>query len=181
MATKTKVTRWTTAQVKEHVDKIQKLVKKSEKENRLENFLAITPAEIEKKFRRANSPMITTQGWGNSTPGGTVSYSVSVYNPDPTPVNFLFVHVWVSAAAIADPDLGTYLLNVDERFARLTEKPTTGFSLAASGGYTTLNFLLPVPANIPRSGYIGNSCLIKFNGFDTSTFLDRAAFVFKIS
>lgn len=44
-------------QKKEHTEKILKLVAKLKRENKLENFTAITLEQIEEKFKRLNSPM----------------------------------------------------------------------------------------------------------------------------
>ena len=175
-----KDTKWTPAQKKEHIAKIQKLVVKFKSENKLENFTAITPEQIEKKFKRINSPMIVSQGWsGTTTPGGTVNYSVYIYNPDPAAANYLFVHVWVGTANV-DPITGSFLLNVDNRFSRLTQTAPTGFSMAP-GASTMLSFSLAVPSSIQKTGYIGNSCLMQFNWHDTGNYLDRGVFVFAVS
>jgi hypothetical protein len=123
--------------------------------------------------------MIVGQGWNGAIPGGNVNYSVTVYNPDPTTAIWLFVHVWVGSGNV-DANNGTFLLNVDTRFPRLTQTAPTGFSLA-SGASTTLNFTLAVPAAIQKTGYIGNSCLMQFNWHDTGKYLDRGVFVFVVN
>jgi hypothetical protein len=179
MPTEKKTPKWTAKQKKDHIEKIQKLVEKLKRENKLENFTAITPEQIEEKFKRINSPMIVGQGWSNTTPGGTVAYSVTVYNPDPITVGRLFVHVWVGPGNV-DPNTGSFLLNVDNRFPRLTQTATLGFSLA-SGASTTLSFSLAVPSTVQKTGYIGNSCLMQFNWHDIGKYLDRGVFVFDVS
>ena len=179
MATEKKTQKWTPAQKKEHIEKIQKLVEKLKRENKLENFTGITPEQIEEKFNRINSPMIVGQSWGSTTPGGTVPYTVSVYNPDATTAIWLFVHVWVGSGNV-DPNTGTFLLNVDTRFPRLTKTATTGFSLAP-GASTTLSFSIAVPSTVQLTGYIGNSCLMQFNWHDIGTYLDRGVFVFAVT
>lgn len=57
MATKKTFPKWTLAKKKEHTEKILKLVAKLKRENKLENFTAITLEQIEEKFKRLNSPM----------------------------------------------------------------------------------------------------------------------------
>jgi len=76
-----KKTNWTPAQIKAHIQKIEKAVEKHRKENKEEFFESITPEQIEKKLRRVNSPMIVSQSFGSTTPGGTINYSVGMFNP----------------------------------------------------------------------------------------------------
>ena len=123
--------------------------------------------------------MIVSQGWNSTTPGGTVNLNVGVYNPDPTQAIWLFAHVWVGSGNI-DPTLGTFLLNVDPRFPRLTEPAFFGLTLAPSAA-ATLTYALNVPASVERTNYFGNTVLMQFNWFDVGLYLERAAFVFAVS
>jgi hypothetical protein len=52
--------RFTRAQIKNHIKKIQEEMEKRrpERERRGERFVPITPEELEKKLKRANSPII---------------------------------------------------------------------------------------------------------------------------
>jgi hypothetical protein len=71
----------------------------------------------------------------------------------------LFAHVWVGSGNV-DPTVGTFLLNVDTRFPRLTEPAFTGLALAA-GEMAMLNFTIKVPSTVEKkTNYIGNSCLM---------------------
>ncbi|MBM3163649.1 MAG: hypothetical protein FJZ79_10190 [Chlorobi bacterium] len=178
MTTQGTQTKFTEAQVKEHIQRIEKVVEKNRTENRGEHFTSVTPDEIEKKLKRVNSPMIVSQGWGSAAPGGTINYSLGIYNPDPTQAIWLFAHVWVGSGNI-DPTVGTFLQNIDTRFPRLTEPTFSGLTLAA-GASTTLNFSLVIPATVERTNYLGNSCLMRFNWHDVGTYLDRGIFVFRI-
>ncbi len=171
--------KWTSAQIKKHTAKILEVVEQSKKSNKQENFTGITREEIENKFKRVNSPMIVSQGWNSTTPGGTINYSLGIYNPDPTLSIWLFAHVWVGSGNV-DPVTGTFLLNADTRFPRLTEPSFSGLSLAP-GASATLNFSLKVPSGIEKTNYIANSCLMKFNWHDIGTYLDRGVFVFAVS
>lgn len=178
MATTVK-SKWTAAEIKDHTKKILDVVAKLKKENKLANFTGITEEEIAKKFTRINSPMIVSQGWGGTSPGGTINYSLGIYNPDPTTAIWLFAHVWVGSGNV-DPVVGTFLSNVDTRFARLTLPAPTGLTLAP-GASTTLNFVLKVPSTVEKTNYIGNSCLMQFNWHDTGLYLDRGVFVFAVT
>lgn len=172
--------KWTSAQIKEHISKILKIVEIEKlKIKKEDNFTGITEAELAKKFKRVNSPMITSQSCtGSAAPGGTISYNVGIYNPDPTSSIWLYSHVWIGSGNV-DPVTGTFLLNVDTRFPRLTEPQFPGFSLAP-GASTTLSFSIKVPASAEKSNYMINSCLMQFNWHDVGTYLDRSIITFKV-
>jgi hypothetical protein len=178
MPSKRNATKWSKVQIKEHTKKIGVLVEKLRRESKHEHFVGITTEQIVDKFRRVNSPMMVGLGRGTPTPGGTLSATVIVYNPDPTTANNLVLHLWIGSGA-ADPNLGTYLSNVDPRFARLSAGGVEGFSIASSSHYE-LDFSLSIPATMERSTYISNCALTRVNFFDQSTFLDRAAFPFEV-
>ena len=179
MPAKSKKPKFTTAQIKEHIRSIQKVIEKHKRENKSEHFTAVTPEEIEKKLKRVNSPMIVFQGWGNTTPGGTFNYNLGIFNPDPTQATSLFAHVWIGSGNIA-ATIGTFLSNVDTRFSRLTEPKFFGLSLAA-GASATLSFTIKAPTTVEKTNYLGNSCLMQFNWHDIGTYLDRSVFVFAVS
>ncbi len=175
--------KWTRAQIKKQIERIQEVV---EQQKRLvkkgDNFTAVTPEDIERKLKRADSPMIVSQfgSWtGPTPPGGTLTYNVGIYNPDPTQAIWLFAHVWVGSGNI-DPTVGTFLLNVDTRFPRITQPGFAGLTLAA-GTSTVLNFTLDVPSTVEKTNYLGNCCLMRFNWHDVGTYLDRGVFVFTVS
>ena len=153
--------------------------RKADRRHKGEHFTAITPEEIEKKFKRVNSPMIVSQGWGSTTPGGSFNYSLGIFNPDPVAAANLFAHVWIGSGNV-DPVVGTFLSNVDPRFPRLTEPPVFGLTLAP-GASANLNFTIKVPATAEKTNYIGNSCLMQFNWHDTGKYLDRGVIVFAVS
>jgi hypothetical protein len=179
MPAKSKRRKFTTAQIKEHIRTIQKAIEKHKRENKGEHFTAVTPEEIEKKLKRVNSQMIISQGWSGAAPGGTFNYNLGVYNPDPTQAMWLFAHVWVGSGNI-DRTVGTFLLNVDARFPRLTEPKFDGLTLAA-GAFAILSFTIQVPSTVEKANYLGNSCLMQFNWHDIGTYLDRGVFVFAVS
>jgi hypothetical protein len=175
--------KWSPGQIKEHVRKIQEAI---EQHKRLvkkgEAFTAVTPEDIERKLKRANSPMIVSQfgSWtGPTPPGGTLTYNVGIYNPDPTQAIWLFAHVWVGSGNV-DPSVGTFLSNVDSRFPRLTQPAFAGLTLAPSAS-TVMTFSLALPAAIEKTNYLGNCCLMRFNWHDVGTYLDRGVFVFTVS
>jgi len=179
MVSKSKPSKWTPSQIRKHIQGIRIATEKHRQESKSEHFEAITPEEIEKKLRRVNSPMFVSQGWNNTTQGGTVNYSLSIYNPDPVPVSGFLVHFWVGSGNV-DPTVGTFLLNVDTRFPRLTSPSFPSITIAP-GASATLNFALKVPATVEKTSYFGNSCLLYRGAFDVGTYLDRACIVFGVS
>ena len=65
-----------------------------EHERQGETFTSITREEFEAKVKRVNSPMIVSQSWNNTaSPGGTINYSVGIFNPDPIQWSNLAVSV----------------------------------------------------------------------------------------
>jgi hypothetical protein len=166
----------TAAQIKEQTKKIQDAIEKYKQQNKEEHFTSLTPEEIDKKLKRTNSPMIIMQGWSGAPVGGSASYTVGIQNPDPTSAIFLHVHVWVGSGQ-PDPVVGTFLLNVDTRFPRLTQP----VPLLASGAFTTVNFTLKVPTTVEKTTYLGNSCLMRVEFHDIGQYLDRGSFPFLVT
>jgi len=179
MAKKSKFTR---AQIKTHIKKIQDAMEKRKREqkDKGEHFKSVTLEEIERKLKAVNSPFIIGVGLNHTTPGGTVNYPVDIYNPDATIQRFLFVHVWVGSGNI-DPTVGTFLLNVDTRFPRLTLPLYDDGLEVASGTFGQLNFAVKVPTTVERTAYMGQSCLMQMTGFGIGRYLDRAMINFAVN
>jgi hypothetical protein len=177
--TMAKKPKFTPAQIKKKVEEIQEVIEQQKRENQGEHFVSITREEIEKKLKRANSPFITIQGWSDAHPGGSVYYLVGIVNPDPMTAESLYVHVWVGSGNV-DPAVGTFLLNVDTHFPRLTQPKTFGLQLASGAG-TLLTFSLKVPTATEKTNYMGQSCLMRLNNNDVGQYLDRGVFVFEVN
>jgi hypothetical protein len=177
----TKNPKFTDDEIKKHTAKIQELTKDLEKQRKPDHHVTvITPDEIDRKLRRVKSPMIVSQGWSGSAPaGGAISYSVGIYNPDPTQAIWLFGHVFIGSGN-PDPVTGTFLLNVDDRFPRLTQPDFFGQSIPPNGS-ATLTYSIAIPANVQKTNYLGNTALMQFNWHDIGTLLDRSVFVFKVT
>jgi hypothetical protein len=179
MATDKQRPKFSPDEVKKHIDHIQEIteqVKKGKKSG--QNVTVVTPEEIERKLRRVNSPMIVAQSWNSASPGNPINYNVTIYNPDPTQAIWTFAHVFVGSGNV-DPVTGTFLLNVDSRFPRLTQPDFDGMSIAPHASVTQ-SFAITVPANVELTNYLGNTCLMQFNWHDIGTYLDRSVFVFKV-
>jgi hypothetical protein len=170
--------KFTPAQIKSKVKEIQEVIEQQKRENQGDHLVSLTREEIEKKLKRAHSPIITIQGWSDAHPGGNVYYLVGIVNPDATVAESLFVHVWVGSGNV-DPVVGTFLLNVDTHFPRLTQPKTFGLQLAPGAG-TLLTFYLKVPTVTEKTNYMGQSCLMRLNNNDVGQYLDRGLFVFEV-
>jgi hypothetical protein len=174
--------KFTAAKIKEQIKKIQQAIEKEKSRYRDQNLkvVEVKPEDIERKLKRMKSPMIVSQFFSGSAPaGGTISYDVGIWNPDPTQAVFLFVHVWVGSGNV-DPVVGTFLLNVDTRFPRLTEPDFFGATIDPSSLFT-IDFALKVPTGVQKTNYLLNACLMQFNFADVGVYLDRGVVPFKVT
>lgn len=179
MATKGEQKKWTATQLKKQTEQIKKVIDQQKREFKSEHFTSVSDEEIERKLKRVNSPMIVSQGWSDTTLGGTLNYHLGIYNPDPTQAIWMFGHVWVGSGNV-DPTVGTFLLNVDTRFPRLTQPEFFGLSLDPNAS-ASLIFTLKVPTTVEKTNYLGNSCLMQLNWHDVGSYLDRGVFVFRVT
>ena len=167
--------------IAEHLKRIQEFIRKQEATAKREgwNYTSISEDELAAKLNRVHSPMIVFQGWSSFTsPGGSISYTVGVYNPDPQASSSLYAHVFVGPANMA-PDVSTALSAVDPRFPRLTMPAFFGLTVAA-GATASLQFSVAVPGNVERTNYLGNTFLFQGNYFDVGIYLDRSVFPFGV-
>jgi len=177
--------KFTAAKIKEQIKKIQQATEKEKsryRDQNLQNFIELTPEDIERKLKRMKSPLIYYAFLPQPVPpGGTVHYEIGIWNPDPIQAWFLFVHVWVGSGFV-DPVVGTFLLNVDTRFPRLTEPAFPGAILSPSASIV-LKFDLKVPNGVQKTNYLGSACLMHAKGgfLDVGTYLDRAAWPFTVT
>ena len=175
MATK----KFTKDDVTKLTKQIKDAVEKQKKENKNENFTSVNEEDIARKLGRVNSPMIVSQGWNNTTPGGTVNITIGLFNPDPTSASSLYLHAWVGSGNV-DPVTGSFLNNVDPRFPRLAQPKFFGLTLAA-GASASISFAIKVPANVEKTVYLGNSCLMQIDYHDIGKYLDRSCFPFEVA
>jgi hypothetical protein len=152
---------------------------RKEHERQGETFTSITREEFEAKMKRVNSPMIVSQGWNNNAPpGGTINYTVGVTNPDPVAVGNLAVSVSIGNR---NPIVGNdqFLTAFDARFPTYAKPATVGFSLAP-GASTTQSFQIKIPTGVEKTGYFGNSVLLRLSFHDVGTYFDRGCFFFDV-
>lgn len=149
-------------------------------------FASLAAADLEKSVSAKPAPSIGMFSWSRATaPGGKVELNVFVVNPESNPAPNLYVHVWVGSGNI-DPTLGTFLLNVDTRFPRLTRPENPGLvegdphPFPLSPGTKRLDFFLAVPPDIEESVYLGNICVMQLNGHGVGKYLARAVFQFSV-
>jgi len=168
--------KFTAAKIKEQTKKIQETIQREKRHYREQNFTEVTSEDIARKLRRLKSPMIVFQGWSGSAPaGGTINYSVGIWNPDPSEAIWLFAHAWVGSGNV-DPLVGTFLLNIDTRFPRLTEPAFAGASIGPSSSLTSVS-----TSRLQKTNYIGNTCLMQFNWHDVGAYLDRSVWPFTVT
>jgi hypothetical protein len=169
------------ATVAEHMRRVHEFLQKQEATAKRQgwNYTSISEDELAAKLRRVHSPMIVFQGWsGLASPGGSISYSVGIYNPDPQPHGSLYAHVFVGPANMA-PDVSTALSAVDARFPRLTMPAFFGLTVAPAAT-ATLQFSVAVPSNVEKTNYLGNTFLFQATYHDVGTYLDRSVFPFGV-
>lgn len=152
---------------------------RKDREKKGENFTGLTKEEFDKKMKRAESPMIVWQSWGGGVPpGGTITYSVGVQNPDPIAWGNLAVSVSVgNRNAIVGND--EFMTTFDDRFPTYAQPQPFGFSLAA-GATTSQSFTIKIPAGVEKTGYFGNACLLQLSWHDVGKYLDRGLFFFQV-
>jgi hypothetical protein len=158
---------------------------KGESRGRSENFAATPQDKIERALRDTDVPMLSGYGWTKrAAPGGRIDLMLFIANADAPNV---FVHVWVGSGNI-DPVVGTFLLNVDPRFPRLTRPEHPGLADFAGDphpfpmqpGTKRLNFSLAIPSPIEESVYLGNICLMQCAGHGIGREVGRAVFPFAV-
>jgi hypothetical protein len=183
----------TEAQIKGQVDAIQADIERHKKQPRSKDkiFAAIRPEGIEKKVR-TGSPFFIGASWDAAAPpGGIINLRTFISNPNhPDLAGDIYVHVWVGSGNV-DPVVGTFLMNVDTRFPRLTRPGAfglrPGMMAPDTGGFEpnvmSLEFNLKIPSEIEETNYLGNICLIQLGGvasIEAGQLLDRDRFVFSV-
>lgn len=171
----------TKEQKESHIKKVLAEIEKQRKSvKKGENFTAPTEEQLRKKLERVNSPYIYYQSWSSVAAGGTFTYNVGITNPDGFTQGSMFAHVFFGSGNVVS-GVGEFLLNVDERFPRLTQPDFFGLSLA-SGASATLSFSIKTPATVEHpTNYLGNTALVQFNWHDVGTYFDRSVFVVKVN
>lgn len=157
------------AQVMQELDQ-----RESEARARGERFERLDEQAILDKLRGVplNSPFINSLSWGSAAPGGTVSFTVGIHNPDPVSFSSftLFGYLFFGTAnTVQSADLS--LTAVDTRFPRYWR----GLGVAA-GGNATATFAIAVPADIAPGVYFGNCYLVRRDAFDVGYLFDRSCF-----
>ena len=81
-----------------------------------------------------------------------------------------------------DPVVGTFLLNVDTRFPRLTE-PQYGLAGELDPSPPVHNLSLPVkvPNGVQKTNYLLNVCLMRLGFFDVGVVLDHSNVAFRVT
>src|SRR4030095_2581821 len=171
----------TTTQLRAHTKAILESIDKEKDVSRKsgQNFISTTSDDIEKRVKAATSPFLSMYGWTKeAAPGGRIELRVFVWNSESKPTPDVYVHVWVGSGNI-DPVVGTFLLNVDPRFPRLTRPEPPGLvagdphEFPLSPGLKRLNFSLTLPSALEDSVYLGNICLMQLASYGVGRYLGR--------
>lgn len=165
-------------EVKKEKEKILRDLELMEQETRGRglSFSRLTEEQLVKKLRgeTANSPFITGQGWtSGTTPGNAASYSVSVYNPDPTGYYPIFVSIFFGLFNfLPNEDIGEGIAGYLPAWPYMSTEP---FNLASA---TSANktFQYVTPSTAPRTTYTGNAILWRGEYHDIGTYYDRGLF-----
>jgi hypothetical protein len=146
----------------------------------------VATADLEKNLSAKQVPSLGMFSWPKATaPGGRLELAVFVLNPESNPAPNIYVHVWVGSGNV-DPTVGTFLLNIDTRFPRLTRPENPGLvdgdphPFPLSPGLKRLNFSFAVPPDIEESVYLGNICVMQLDGHGIGKYLDRGVFQFSV-
>lgn len=142
-------------------------------------FVALSRKQIERKLRRTKSPLFDWIGWSNTAPpGGVLHFDVGVSNPDPVGWSALAVQAFVGARnpIVANDE---FLAGHDARFPTLTKRAPVGFQLAP-GGFTHVEFALPIPPGVEATGYLANVVLFQIDFLERGTVLDRGCVFFDV-
>jgi hypothetical protein len=160
---------------------------KADSDARGHHFTALSQPTVAKRLADPETPFLGMIAWSKQTPpGARVDLSVFVFNSDTNPTPDIYIHVWVGSGNI-DQNIGTFLLNVDPRFPRLTRPEFPGLLVGDPHpfplhppGTKRLNFSLAVPSSVEETVYIGNICLMQLGGHKVGRYLGRAAFPFAV-
>ncbi len=138
------------------------------------SFSAPSEEELKKKIRRTNSPYITGQGWSHGSPGSTISYRVSIRNPDPTNT-YVNAYVFFGPANLV-AEAGDALKLHDTRFPRLG-----AWNIYVTAGSTVnATFSIKIP-DVESSVYFGNCFVFRGSYHDIGSYLDRGFFPVKVT
>lgn len=166
----------------EHIRKVlsdvERARKKSTKKGKGWSFTGVDEDVLRKKLQKSKSPMIVYQSFNHPSPGGKVSYTIGINNPDPDTHERLWVHVFVGPANMCT-DVCSALALVDPRFPRLSLPKMPGLSVSP-GTTENLTFSIDVPSNIEHSIYLGNAFLFRTDWHDFGIFYDCSCFPFEV-
>jgi hypothetical protein len=183
----------TDVQVLERVKALQEGIEKNKEGDRRKNttFTQIRPEDVETRVR-ASSPFFIGSSWDAAAPpGGIINLRTFISNPNhPELATDIYVHVFVGCGNV-DPVVGTFLMNVDARFPRLTRPGAFGLRPGMMAPETSgwppdvmsLEFNLQIPSAIEETNYLGNICLIQLGGvasIEAGQLLARDRFVFSV-
>ena len=119
-----------------------------------------------------HSPFFTILSWSDGPPGGTITFTAFIHNPDPTSYSgfALFGYLLFGPANFVQAT-DDALVSEDTRFPRYWKSLGV-----AAGGNANAAFTVNIPAGITPGVYIGNCFLVRRSSFDVGEVFDRASF-----
>jgi len=120
----------------------------------------------------AHSPFFTSLSWSDGPPGGTITFTAFIHNPDPTSYSgfALFGYLLFGPANFVQAT-DDALVSEDTRFPRYWKSLGV-----ATGGNANAAFTVNIPTGITPGVYIGNCFLVLRNSFDVGEVFERASF-----
>ncbi|PRQ06183.1 hypothetical protein [Enhygromyxa salina] len=144
------------------------------------NFTAVDEGMLVRKYARAHAPMIIFQAWNSeASPGGAVSYTFGVHNPDSVEATWLYGYAYVGPANFVT-SVGEAVSARDRRFANLSAPRFPGQQIDPLST-VHLKFSMPIPRNIEKSTYQGNTMLFQADWHDVGQYLDRGFWSFDVA
>ena len=155
-------------------------IEKEKRRYRGQNFTELKSEDVQRKLKRLKSPFISSRHGVIGASGGNNPLHVGIWNPDPSQAIWLFAHAWVGFGNV-DPVVGTFLLNVDTCFPRLTEPAFFGASINPSSSLDDQFRAWRCRRERKKTNYLGNTCLMEFNWHDVGVYLDRGVWPFTVT
>ena len=163
------------------IEKINKIVEGFKQQHGTGLFVPISARELEVSLTTQLLTILWQGGPGAPLPeGSSFTYTIGLHNPGLATVGYVFAHTWAGFGH-PDPNIGTFLLNVDRRFPTLTEPQTVQGLTLAPNETKALNFLVKLPTGVESTLYTLNTCVMRAHWTGVGDFIARAAFPFMVA
>jgi len=169
--------------IQNRVEKIQKMLEHYSQQHRTGHFAALGAEELTASLLTENQALtILWQGGPGDAPlpqGSSFVFTLGLHNPGLSPIGYTFAHLWTGRGH-ADPNISTFLLNVDQRFPTLTEPQTQQGLTIGPDEIKTLDFTVTIPTGVEKTLYTLNTCIMRAHWHGVGEFLARSSFPFLV-